>query len=445
MRFNRLRLLKCACISILTIIIINQVYFLLGSLNDGSFGEESQIGEHFFTALNAEVEQISSKLEPFTITLPSFLDAEARDWFLNTTYYKKYSTQCPNGACQTNGFFYNDSKEHLDVHVTLLKNGVYFDDACGYNYDEAALRRIFLSPRSVSVIYEQVIIYTVPDGWSFQHFLDGIGPKLSHSRTYLDKYPQAKVLILQGPRFDRSVKEMWALLGEFSHRSERTSLNSELSGVNESNRIIHYHRSMKVGAHLLINPCRTPGIHPRLWQDARSMYWSAADLSRSKSVLSKSNLIYVQRTAANAKNGGRLILNEEPMIQLLRTYASKHSLTYVQYDHSKHDDHIGRQVELFYDARIIFGVHGGALSNINFAPSGTIVIELMPYRSDKSSLPIVCSKFDPNKFTPCGGYSYYVQSQLLNQSYWILPTVVDKHANLNVNLTRLQRLFDLLV
>ncbi|CAF3498192.1 unnamed protein product [Rotaria sordida] len=355
-------------------------------------------------ALNSEFEQISSKLEPFTIALPNFPDNEARDWFLNTTYYKRYSKQCPNDACQTNGFFYNDSKEHLNVHVALINNGVYFDDACGYNYNETALRRIFVSTNYVSVVYDQAIIYTVPDGWSFQHFLDGIGPKLCHSRIYLDKYPNAKVLILQGPRFDQSVKEIWALLG-----------------VNESNRIIHYHRSMKVGAHLLINPCRTPGIHPRLWQDARSI------------------------TPANAKNRGRLILNEKLIIELLRIYASKHSLTYVQYDHSKHNDHIGKQVELFYNARIIFGVHGGALSNMNFAPSGTIIIELMPYGSDKSSLPIVCSTFDPHTFRPCSGYSYYMQSQLLNQSYWILPTVVDKNGNLNVNLTRLQRLFDSLV
>ncbi|CAF1292602.1 unnamed protein product [Rotaria sordida] len=428
MHFHRLRLLKSVCICILSIVIINQICFLLWYLNDGSFWREKQIKEYFFTALNSEFEQISSKLEPFTIALPNFPDNEARDWFLNTTYYKRYSKQCPNDACQTNGFFYNDSKEHLNVHVALINNGVYFDDACGYNYNETALRRIFVSTNYVSVVYDQAIIYTVPDGWSFQHFLDGIGPKLCHSRIYLDKYPNAKVLILQGPRFDQSVKEIWALLG-----------------VNESNRIIHYHRSMKVGAHLLINPCRTPGIHPRLWQDARSMYWSLVDLSKSKSILSKPNLIYVQRTAANAKNRGRLILNEKLIVELLRIYASKHSLTYIQYDHSKHNDHIGKQVELFYNARIIFGVHGGALSNMNFAPSGTIIIELMPYRSDKSSLPIVCSTFDPHTFRPCSGYSYYMQSQLLNQSYWILPTVVDKNGNLNVNLTRLQRLFDSLV
>ncbi|CAF3545827.1 unnamed protein product, partial [Rotaria sp. Silwood2] len=65
----------------------------------------------------------------------------------------------------------------------------------------------------VTVIYDKAILYTVPDGWSFQRFLDGIGPKLSHSRSYLQKYPDAKVIISRGSRFDRSAKEIWSMLG----------------------------------------------------------------------------------------------------------------------------------------------------------------------------------------------------------------------------------------
>ena len=212
MPFYRIHLLKSMCISILSIIIIYQIYFLLWCWNDISNLIRK---EYFFTAVNSEFEQISSKFEPFTIALPNFSDDEARDWFLNTTYYKRYSKQCPNGACQKNGFFYNDSKEHLNIHVVSVDNGVSYDDACGYNYNETALRRIFVSTSRVSVVYDQAIIYTVPDGWSFQHFLDGIGPKLSHSRVYLDKYPDAKVIIQSGIRFDRSVKEIWEMLGEY--------------------------------------------------------------------------------------------------------------------------------------------------------------------------------------------------------------------------------------
>jgi hypothetical protein len=104
-------------------------------------------------------------------------------------------------------------KEHLSVNIFLVKNGLYLNDDCGYNYGDAAVQRTFKNSDETTVIYDKAILYPVPDGWSFQHFLDGIGPKLSHSRSYLKKYPDAKVIILQGVRFDRSVKEIWAMLG----------------------------------------------------------------------------------------------------------------------------------------------------------------------------------------------------------------------------------------
>ncbi|CAF0881537.1 unnamed protein product [Adineta ricciae] len=400
-------------------ILLYQMCFLIWYFNENESNIKDR--DYFFTAINSEFEQISRQLEPFVLKLPNFFDKNSQDWFSNSTFYKRYSSQCFDNDCEKNGFYFNDPKEHLNVSVTLVQNGVYYDDSCGYNYDEKALRRTFVSENHVSAVYEQVIIYTVPDGWSFQHFLDGIGPKLAISRKYLDQYPDSKVLIIKGPRFDRSVQEIWNFLG-----------------VNQSKRIIHYNRRMKIGAKLLINPCRTPGIHPFLWYNARSMYWSLINLQKFQSNL----LIYVQRTSENAKNGGRLIQNENLVIDYLHEYAQKSSLIYIEYDHSKHNENIQKQIELFSNAQIIFGIHGGALSNINFASSKTIIIEIMPYRSDKSSLPIVCSKSDPNRFTPCGGYSYYVQANLLNQSYWILPSVVDQQNNVNVNMTKLRLLFN---
>ncbi|CAM4801264.1 unnamed protein product [Rotaria magnacalcarata] len=370
-------------------------------------------------------EYISDNLEPFYIPLPNFSDDEARNWFYSSSYYKVNSKKCPHGSCEEKGVFFNDTKEHLSVNIFLVKNGLYLNDDCGYNYGDNATKRTFKNPDETTVIYDKAILYPVPDGWSFQHFLDGIGPKLSHSRSYLQKYPDAKVIILEGVRFDRSVKEIWSMLG-----------------VEESERIIHYSSSMKIGARLLINPCRTPGIHPRLWQDARKMYWSISGLPNPISQSKRNNLIYIQRTATNAMNGARLILNEEPFTRVLRDYSTKYSLNYVQYDHSKDKDHIRSRIELFYNAKIIIGVHSGALSNMNFAQSGTTIIEIMPYKSDSSSLPMTCSMFRPENIQACAGYILYTQARLLNQSYWILPIVVNAEGNLNVDTSRVQKLFD---
>jgi len=211
-------------------------------------------------------------------------------------------------------------------------------------------------------------------------------------------------------------------------------------GVEESSRIIHYSGYEKIGGRLLINPCRTPGIHPRLWHDARQMYWSISNISKTLNKKKRNNFIYIQRTSTNAMNGARLILNEEPFVNLLKEYCLKNNLNYIQYDHSKDLNHIKYRIELFYNCQYIIGVHSGALSNMNFAQSGTTLIEIMPYRSVTSSLPMTCSSFNPQDLKACAGYILYTQSQLLNQTYWILPTLVNDQGNMNVNLDRIKNL-----
>jgi capsular polysaccharide biosynthesis protein len=213
--------------------------------------------------------------------------------------------------------------------------------------------------------------------------------------------------------------------------------------VDESKRIVHYTPEKRLGARLLINPCRTAGIHPWLWHNARRMYWSIAGLAnRPEKPTARRNFIYIQRTSSNAMNGARLILNEPGFVALLRQFCSARSLNYVEYDHSKDTRHIRFRIELFYDAQYIIGVHSGALSNMNFARAGTSVIEIMPYRPESSSLPMTCSMFQPENLKACAGYILYTQSQLLNQTYWIVPVLVNAHGNLNLDLERMRTLLD---
>ncbi len=170
------------------------------------------------------------------------------------------------------------------------------------------------------------------------------------------------------------------------------------------------------------------------------MYWSISNISKTSDETDRKNLIYIQRTSTNAMNGARLILNEEPFVNLLKEYCLNKSLNYIQYDHSKDSNHIKYRIGLFYNAKYIIGVHSGALSNMNFAQSGTTVIEIMPYRASTSSLPMTCSSFNPSDLKACAGYILYIQSQLLNQTYWILPTVTNIEGNMNVDLSRMKNL-----
>jgi len=209
MRFYPIRLLKSLIIVILFVVL----FHLIDNCSKNSYNESISTQIEVPPLLDQFIE-ISYTLEPFTIGLPHFPDDEARDWFFKSTYYRMYSKLCPNKSCEKNGFLFDNPDENLNVRVALVKNGLYLNDECGYNYDDEAIQRTFKWSDETSVIYETAIIYTVPDGWSFQHFLDGVGPKLSHSRFYLDKYPDAKIIIEEGMRFDRSVQEIWALLGK---------------------------------------------------------------------------------------------------------------------------------------------------------------------------------------------------------------------------------------
>jgi len=220
MYFRPFRLLKSLGTFICMVIVIYELYrLLLHSRNNSHSRSKLSVNENNDLSIISQSketsEPISYTLDPFYIPLPRFSDEEAKRWFYNSTYYKINSKKCPNGLCEDKGVLFNDKKEHLSVNIFLVKNGLYLNDDCGYNYGDAEIQRTFQSSDEATVIYDKAIIYTVPDGWSFQHFLDGVGPKLSHSRFFLKKYPDAKVLILKGARFDRSVKEIWSMLGSY--------------------------------------------------------------------------------------------------------------------------------------------------------------------------------------------------------------------------------------
>ena len=206
MIFNRVRGFKCLIIIILPSLCFFQAYFHI-------YLKETLI-KPLSSPTATEFEELSHTLEPFTMHLPHFIDDKARDWFLNSTYYRMYSNRCPNNDCLANGFLFDDLHEHRSVHIYMVKNGLYENDDCGFRYGDVAIRRTFSAKDYIPVLYDQAIIYTVPDGWAFQHFLDGVGPKLSHSYPYLYKYPRAKVLIMQGFLLHRSVKEIWEMLGK---------------------------------------------------------------------------------------------------------------------------------------------------------------------------------------------------------------------------------------
>ena len=81
----------------------------------------------------------------------------------------------------------------------------------------------------------------------------------------------------------------------------------------------------------------------------------------------------------------------------------------------------------FAHARVIIGPHGGAFTNLIFAPNRTIVIEYMPCRRNG------------RHFLVHGGMMMYHMAAMLNHDYWRIP-VVSQSSDFHVNVDELLQL-----
>ena len=87
-------------------------------------------------------------------------------------------------------------------------------------------------------------------------------------------------------------------------------------------------------------------------------------------------IIYLSRRKGSL-SGGRRVINEGELEKHLRRFAGNNGYEYVTFfhtDYKKLDD----LLELFSRAVAIVGPHGGAFTNMMFAPKGTLVVEFIP-------------------------------------------------------------------
>ena len=85
---------------------------------------------------------------------------------------------------------------------------------------------------------------------------------------------------------------------------------------------------------------------------------------------------------------------------------------------------------MFGSTNVIIGVHGGGLYNINFCPSNTTVIEIMPTRRDGTVIAPAHQIF-------------WIQSILLDHDYWRIPTLPHStKGDVYVNITLVEHIID---
>ncbi len=295
--------------------------------------------------------------EPFQITPPFFGDSSDERLF--------------NENDMNLEFLGVQNKSKLRGVLESIPNGVagYHTD-CGWPSKISDYRQMveWRAPQA-----DVVVPLLVPDGFSFQHFLDGVLPKIMQAYDLI-MLPGVKIA-LDVPR-DQIIFE---LLNRLNISCDKIIFTSYI--VSE----------------IQINTCITPPVHPVLWQRARRKLGAPEHLP-----VRMRNALVILLTRSGSYNTGRTMLNYNHVLSYLRTrYGSSLHVFEGPYN-------LAKSMDLFGRARLLIGVHGGAFYNLHFCSMDTHLVEIMPVMEDGSPVPGIAHAI------------VWVMSQLLGQTFWRL-------------------------
>lgn len=272
--------------------------------------------------------QINFTYNHFRLTLPRFASEEDLKLFTNLTENVE-DLNIP----------LNESALRLKGVIRAIEGGyVSMDEDCGYRsqFNWFSRRPI----RRVSQHLESLCPLLVPDGSSYQHFVDGVLPKIIQNYEILQSTKTP--ILIHGPK-DEVVKDILKTMGF------------------DSSRIVTY-KTGYYSADLQINTCITPPLHPVLWQKARRIL----GVPESATTTAPSVVLFVR------KHAGRQMQNLKEVHQFLKD-RYKDRLKVINFV-----SNLEEGKALMRDASILIGVHGGAFYNMLYVPPSAAIVELMP-------------------------------------------------------------------
>ncbi|KAK9825670.1 hypothetical protein WJX81_000688 [Elliptochloris bilobata] len=239
-----------------------------------------------------------------------------------------------------------------------------------------------------------------PDGWSLQHFLDGVLPKLVQARELL-AHPSVKVLAESHPELHPIVDELLAALNVTAERRVRPPASQAYTLAD----LAAGAEDVGVSADRLVLPCRTPAIHPQLWQQAQELLGV-----RAVPAIERNIVAYLPRDrggGVGAFNGGRHIANEDVLLDNLVAALEGRRERLQVFRHTEYET-LPALLAFWARVGVVIGPHGGALSNVMFVPPGGAVVELFPVD------PVTRA---PPPQLASGGMMYYLHAALLGHKY----------------------------
>lgn len=295
--------------------------------------------------------------------------------------------------------YFQDEYTHGSVDV--IPNGVMsFKADCSCYFDHAkalqsSSERIYKVPLTVAYL-------VVPNGATFYHFMDSVLPKLVQLESFLSD-PSITFLFDLSPQYS-IVAKLIARLGI------------------PQNRILNYRQINHLGdaiqANRLILACNTPPLHPYLFQ--RAQYLLKLPHIQFPSKYKPRTILYLSRRKSTL-GGGRRVMNESELEQHLKLFAEANHYNFVTFFHNEYTD-LERLLELWSQAAVIIGPHGGAFTNMMFAPKGAVVIEFLP-----NGAVFTGTTFKEH-------LSVYQQAMVMGHRYFAVMSTFTKRDDITVNM-----------
>lgn len=324
--------------------------------------------------------------------LPRFVDVDDRRVFIGDDDNRVYLTVPPDTASQLLG------------RVRVVWNGVIRPGhECSWKTSDEEFSRQGDGGRSTTYVNQTLCPLLVPDGHTFQHFVDGVLPKLVQLLTDAPRLATAvDRFVVYRPR-DAVIYELLERLG-----------------ITRQRLMLVTRRTWQVlEVRHLVDTCVTPSVHPQLWRRASQLLRACSsdvqqpaphcpfdeveqntsmqdpdgqhktlgdktgDIRRhigSKTVNSSLIILLSRRWTRNA---GRRLLNENAVLVYLTARFGRQRVA--RFGNGRVD--LTTAQRLFSRAAAVVGVHGGAFYNIILAPPSCHVVEVMPLVAGSGQLP----------------------------------------------------------
>lgn len=331
------------------------------------------------------LEETQLRFPPFVLPMPHFVSPQDREWFVSLDVVKEFvnaSLRCferplPPGVLCPLLDSHTSSDDVLvfwtDKYVTgrnlVLANGSFGQyHGCSWStkYD-TYLKEYPAFFGKTPHEWDKLAPMIVVQGWSFQHLIDGVLPRLMQAWEGLQDDPNITVLVDYNlPKFP-VVQKIWEYLLP-------------------ADRLVVFNPETIFQGKLWYQSCQSPPFHPYLWKKMRERFGY-----RELPFADRNVIVYLGRGKRSGQtfNHGRSVLNEDQLIEGLEAFIARRNrereaagqakLELVVFNHANYPT-LQATIAFFNRAKVLIGPHGGSFYNLMFTPSRTLTIEFMPYQ-----------------------------------------------------------------